>query len=104
MDQLEQLGSKARTNFWFVPSLIVAGSIALAMVLVEAHSTGSAQWLARWPRLFGAIAEGAREMLPTIAGSMMTGVGVTFSMSLVTLALGAFAECMVHSEHSCKLH
>ena len=59
------------------------------MALVEAHSTGSAQWLARWPRLFGASAEGARGMLSTIAGSMMTVVGVTFSMTLVSLALAS---------------
>lgn len=76
-------------SFWFVPSLIVGGSIALAMALIEADTTGSHLWLARWPRMFGAGAEGARGMLSTIAGSMMTVVGVTFSMTLVTLALAS---------------
>ena len=89
MNQLKRYWSALPSSFWFVPSLIVAGSIALAMVLIEAHSTGSAQWLARWPRLFGSSAAGAREMLSTIAGSMMTVVGVTFSMTLVTLALAS---------------
>ncbi len=89
MNQLKRYWSALPSSFWFVPSLIVAGSIVLAMVLVEAHSTGSAQWLARWPRLFGSSAEGAREMLSTIAGSMMTVVGVTFSMTLVALALAS---------------
>ena len=64
-------------------------SIALAVALIEADSTGSKEWLARWPRLFGANAAGARGMLSTIAGSMMTVVGVTFSMTLVTLALAS---------------
>lgn len=45
--------------------------------------------MANWPRLFGASAAGARGMLSTIAGSMMTVVGVTFSMTLVTLALAS---------------
>ena len=45
--------------------------------------------MAHWPRLFGAGAEGARQMLSTIAGSMMTVVGVTFSMTLVALALAS---------------
>ncbi len=45
--------------------------------------------LARWPRLFGAGAEGGREMLSTIASSMMTVVGITFSMTLVALALAS---------------
>jgi len=45
--------------------------------------------MADWPRLFGAGASGARGMLATIAGSMMTVVGVTFSMTLVTLSLAS---------------
>ena len=59
------------------------------MGLIEADSTGSGHGMARWPRLFGAGAAGARGMLSTIAGSMMTVVGVTFSMILVTLALAS---------------
>jgi len=68
---------------------MVAVSIFLAVALIEMDSSGSERWLARWPRLFGAGAEGARGMLSTIAGSMMTVVGVTFSMTLVTLALAS---------------
>jgi uncharacterized membrane protein len=89
MSKLKQFWDKLWTSFWFIPTLIVAGSIGLAMVLVEAHSTGNAQWLARWPRLVGASAEGARGMLSTIAGSMMTVVGVTFSMTLVALVMAS---------------
>jgi uncharacterized membrane protein len=87
MNKIKQLWNNLRSSFWLVPSMIVAASIALAMLLIAAHSTGSAEWLARWPRLFGSSAEGARGMLSAIAGSMMTVVGVTFSMILVTLAL-----------------
>lgn len=89
MNRFKRLWSNLRASFWFVPSLIVGGSIALALALIEADSTGSHRWLARWPRMFGAGAEGARGMLSTIAGSMMTVVGVTFSMTLVTLALAS---------------
>jgi uncharacterized membrane protein len=89
MNKFKQIWSNLRSSFWFVPSLIVAVSIALAMALVEAGSTGSDRWLARWPLLFGGNADGARGMLSTIAGSMITVVGVTFSMTLVTLALAS---------------
>jgi uncharacterized membrane protein len=89
MNKLKRFWSNLRASFWFVPSLIVAVSIALAVALIEADFTGSEQWQARWPRLFGAGAAGARGMLSTIAGSMMTVVGVTFSMTLVTLALAS---------------
>lgn len=89
MNGLRQFWSNLRTSFWFVPTLLVALSIALALALIEADSRGSTQWQAHWPRLFGASAAGARGMLSTIAGSMMTVVGITFSMTLVTLALAS---------------
>jgi len=89
MNKLKLLWSKLRSSLWFLPSLIVSGSVLLAIVLIEADSTGSDRWLARWPRLFGAGAAGARGMLSTIAGSMMSVVGVTFSMTLVALAMAS---------------
>lgn len=89
MNKLTQIWSALRSSFWFIPSLIVTGSIALAMALIEAHSTESVQWLARWPRLFGVGVNGAREMLSTIAGSTMTVVGATFLMTLVALVLAS---------------
>lgn len=72
-----------------MPSLIVLASITLAIVLIQTDSAGSDRWLTRWPRLFGASAEGARGMMTTIAGSMMTVLGVTFSMILVVLTLAS---------------
>ncbi|MBA3028629.1 MAG: DUF2254 domain-containing protein [Desulfobacteraceae bacterium] len=89
MNKFKQLWSDLRSSFWFMPSMIVVLSIAIAVALIEADSVGSDQWLARWPRLFGAQPEGARGMMSTIAGSMMTVVGVTFSMILVVLALAS---------------
>jgi uncharacterized membrane protein len=41
MNKLKRLWSDLRGSFWFVPSLIVAGSIAIAVVLVEADNAGS---------------------------------------------------------------
>jgi len=72
-----------------MPSLMVAGSIALAVVLIEADSATSDRWLSQWPRLFGVGAEGARQMLSTLAGSMMTVMGITFSMTLLALTLAS---------------
>ncbi|MFO7649736.1 MAG: DUF2254 domain-containing protein [bacterium] len=89
MNRLKRFWSNLRSSFWFVPSLIIAVSIVLAVALVEVDATVSEQWLTRWPRLFGAGAAGARGVLSTIAGSMMTVVGVTFSMTLMTLALAS---------------
>lgn len=89
MNKLKQFWSNLRGSFWFLPSLIVAGSIAVAMALIQVDTAGAQHWMSRWPRLFGSSAAGARGVLSTIAGSMMTVVGVTFSMVLVTLALAS---------------
>lgn len=89
MNRLELLWSNLRSSFWFVPSLIFIAAIALAVGLVEADSGKARPWIEQWPRVFGSGAGGARGMLSTIAGSMMTVVGVTFSMTLVTLALAS---------------
>ena len=89
MHKLKQLWSNLRSSFWFMPSLIVVANIAFAAALIEADSIGSDRWLAQWPRLFGTGADGARQMLSTLAGSMMSVMGITFSMTLVALALAS---------------
>lgn len=89
MNSLKRLWVHLRSSFWFVPSLMVASSLVLAVALIDADAAGGNTWLARWPRVFGAGPAGARGMLSTIAGSMMTVVGVTFSMTLVTLTLAS---------------
>jgi uncharacterized membrane protein len=89
MNKLRQLWSNLRSSFWFMPSLIVVANIAFAAALIETDSIGSDRWLAQWPRLFGAGADGARQMLSTLAGSMMSVMGITFSMTLVALALAS---------------
>lgn len=89
MNKLKLLWSNLRSSLWFVPSLIVAASVLLAVGMIEADALIDDHWLAKWPRLFGAGAEGARGMLSTIAGSMMSVVGVTFSMTLVALSMAS---------------
>jgi uncharacterized membrane protein len=87
--KLREIFSNLRASFWFMPLVIVIVDSILAVALIEADSVGSDRWLAHWPRLFGAGAEGSRQMLSTLAGSMMTVLGVTFSMTLVALTLAS---------------
>ena len=89
MNRVKKLWSTVRLSFWFMPTLIVMGSVAVAVMLIQVDYYGGTKWLNRWPLLFGAGADGARGMMSTIAGSMMTVVGVTFSMILVVLAMAS---------------
>ncbi|PIO89099.1 MAG: DUF2254 domain-containing protein [Zetaproteobacteria bacterium CG06_land_8_20_14_3_00_59_53] len=89
MNKFMQVWGTLRSSFWFMPSLMVAGSMTFAVVLIEVASAGNDQWLSQWPRLFGVGAEGARQMLSTLAGSMITVMGITFSMTLLALVLAS---------------
>lgn len=90
MTRLQKLWDDLRSSLWFVPAMIVAGAVVLAVGLIEVEAFSNREQLAgRWPLLFGAGAEGSRGLLSTIAGSMMTVAGVTFSITVVALTLAS---------------
>ena len=96
MSILPRLRHRARSlrialtsSLWFIPSAMVGASLLLAIALVELSSRIDDEALARVPRLFGAGAAGSRDMLSTIAGSVITVAGVTFSITIAALALAS---------------
>ncbi len=89
MNKLIQFWGNLRSSFWFFPFLIVLSSVIYAVVLIQVDYAGGDQWLAKWPRVFGVTADGARDMLSTLAASMMSVMGITFSMTLLALALAS---------------
>ena len=76
-------------SLWFLPAIMLCAAVALAVLLVELQTVFAHDLSARWPRLFGAGAEGARAMLAAIATSMITVAGVVFSITVVALSLAA---------------
>ena len=89
MNKLTQFWDNLRSGFWFLPFLIVLSSIIYAVVLIQLDYAGGDRLLANWPRVFGVGAQGARDMLSTLASSMMSVMGITFSMTLLALALAS---------------
>jgi uncharacterized membrane protein len=67
----------------------VLGAVALAIVLVELSVVIDQAPLSRWPRLFGAGADGSRGLLTAVATSMITVAGVVFSITVVVLSLAS---------------
>jgi uncharacterized membrane protein len=79
---------QVRASLWFVPGLMFAGAIALALGLV-ALGVRTDDWIIRrWPVL-QITGEGARSILETVAGSVITVAGVVFSITIVALTLAA---------------
>src|SRR5690606_31674410 len=86
---LGKLAISLRSSFWFVPALIVLASVALAAGMVARGRALDGAPGERWPALFASDADGARELLAIIAGSMITVAGVVFSITIAALAQAA---------------
>jgi uncharacterized membrane protein len=76
-----------RTTFWFVPGLMVIGSVLLAAFALSLDAALARTSLPPWVYTGGA--DGARALLSTIAGSMVTVAGVGFSITIVALVLAS---------------
>ena len=86
MQKLRNFWFALRSSLWFVPGLMIAGSIGLALLFIDLESTVKREWLLNYPRLFGLGADGSRGMLTAIASSMLTVAALAFSMTLAALA------------------
>jgi uncharacterized membrane protein len=72
------------TSYWFVPTLMVmaAAGVSIGLLVTDRHiqlGPVSRRWL------YSGGAEGARSLLSTIAGSIITVAGVVFSITIATL-------------------
>lgn len=87
MNFVQRIWAHLRASLWFLPTLVVLGSVLTALLLVETEGWVVDDLADRWPRMFGAGADGSREMLSSIATSMITVAGVVFSVTIVALSL-----------------
>lgn len=78
-----------KTNFWFIPMLILFVAIVLAILLIYLDYWVDFPNLQYLEIFSGGGAEGARSILSTVASSMMTVAGVVFSITLVALTLAS---------------
>ncbi|HET7274801.1 MAG TPA: DUF2254 domain-containing protein [Longimicrobiaceae bacterium] len=78
-----------RNSYWFVPALmaITAAALAVGMIALDEAIGYDMIETARW--IYTGGPEGARAVLSTVAGSMITVAGVAFSITIVALALAS---------------
>lgn len=89
-ERIRKITELLKSNLWLIPSGIVIASALSALALL-AFDRKSSELLAenRWSWIFGAGPDGAREMLSTISGSVVTVAGVAFSITIVVLSLAS---------------
>jgi len=95
MQRLRDLTLQALSSLWFVPLAIALGMASAAFGLLRLDAwldTSQGQRLAldrNLPLLVGGRVEGARAMLSTSAGALVTVAGVTLSGVLVALSIAS---------------
>jgi uncharacterized membrane protein len=87
--KLVNLWGSMRASFWFIPALMVIIATVMAFNIVTIDRTLSVVSFRFYGFTYSISPEGARSILATIAGSMMTVAGVTFSITIVVLNLAS---------------
>lgn len=85
--RLRNTWESIRSSFFLIPGLIVIAALGMAMAAVYVDERIDAGSYGLLCLLYSGGAAGARSILSTIAGSMISVAGVTFSITIVALTL-----------------
>jgi uncharacterized membrane protein len=85
--KLRKLWGRLRAHILFIPGLFVVLGIVLAVALVETDRRFETETIRQIPWLFRAGASGARDVLVTVATAMIQIAAITFSVTIVALAM-----------------
>ncbi len=80
------LWERVRSTYWFVPGLMTFAAIALSFVMIAVDTAIGPDVLDGLGWAYANRAEGARELLGTIAGSVIGVAGVSFSITIATFS------------------
>jgi uncharacterized membrane protein len=87
--RLLNIWDSVRGSFWFLPALfsVLAAGLAFGLLSLDRSIDDSRMAGSLW--LYAGGAEGARSLLSAVAGSIVTVVGLAFSITIVSLQLAA---------------
>ena len=75
-----------RSSYWFIPSLMALAAVLLSSGAIYLDGVIGAGWMDEVAWLYANKPDGARALLSTISGSMITVAGVTFSITIASVA------------------
>ena len=85
--KLFNLWHSFRSSYWFVPTVMTVISIVLSLGTTAFDAGLPRDVTEKFGWLYSGGPEGARSILSTVAGSMITTAGVVFSITIVVLSL-----------------
>jgi len=83
--RLTKFWNELQSSYWFIPLLFSVAAFFLAVAAVAIDRRIDTDWLDAVPWLYENRPEGARDILTTIAGSMITIAGVAFSITVASV-------------------
>lgn len=89
MIRIRNFAEELRSSYWFVPTVIAVAAVLFSFLTVWIDQQVQLDWVRHVGFFWSGGAEGARGLLSTLAGSMITVAGVVFSMTLVVLSLAS---------------
>lgn len=89
MTRLRALWEYRRGTYWAIPSAMAVSALGLSVGMIQLDEAATARLVDRLSWVYTGGPEGARAVLSTIAASMITVAGVTFSITIVALPLAS---------------
>ncbi len=80
---------RIRSSYWFIPTGMAVGASILAWLVLFLEPSETPDFLRRVPWFYANQPAGARSLLSTIAGSMITVAGVTFTVTIAAVSFTA---------------
>ncbi len=87
--RLIKIWQDLQSSYYFIPTLMAIGAIVLAYLTTYIDQNTDPELIKELGWFYSNKADGARSILSTIAGSMITVAGVTFSMTMVAVSSAA---------------
>ncbi|MCC5604583.1 DUF2254 domain-containing protein [Nostoc favosum] len=85
--KISKLWDQLHSSYWFIPAVMAVVATALAFIMLNLDRTGKVEIDYWWVYTGGA--DGARSLLGSVAGSMISVAATAFSITIVALQLAA---------------
>ena len=99
--RFRRIWDRLQGSLWFVPLVVLALYVAASFVMVSLDRAFGNEAFPTVPVLFEAGPEGTRDMLSTIAGSILSVAAVAFSFTIVVFSF-ASSQYASHAGSSCR--
>ncbi|MEC4812744.1 MAG: DUF2254 domain-containing protein [Scytonema sp. PMC 1069.18] len=87
--KLGKLWDSLHSSYWFIPTLMAAMAIILAVGMLTLDRHGYYGPIEKWGWIYTGGPDGARAVLSAVAGSMISVTATAFSITIVALQLAA---------------